>query len=125
MNNTTKTVLVGIIVVVLVIVGYHIFSKPKTLGGAVNVTSGQLIEDNMPYYRNNGGLNTNLPELIGADVKVTGGTVEVTTTNTATSTVIVGCIQSYATSTATSQVLQATTTAPSMAMWVYGTCPNL
>jgi len=35
------------------------------------------------------------------DVIISGGTITVTTTNAATSTAIVGCIQTYATSTAT------------------------
>lgn len=54
----------------------------------------------------------------------TGKTVTVGTTNTATSTLIVGCIQFYATSTATVQKFQASTT-PGTMYSQYGRCPNL
>lgn len=51
-----------------------------------------------------------------------GGTVTVTTSNTATSTLIVGCIQTYATSTLTPIIISATTTgAPMIAR--FGSCP--
>lgn len=58
------------------------------------------------------------------DATVSGGTLNLTTSNTATSTIIVGCIQTYATSTATPIKIQATTTAHAPTP-VYGTCPNL
>jgi hypothetical protein len=65
---------------------------------------------------------------------VSGGTVTVTTTDAATSTVVLGCIQTYATSTATPVrfVLSSagTTTATyngtlgrGGVSWQYGTCP--
>ena len=51
-----------------------------------------------------------------------GGDLTITTSNTATSTLEVGCIQTYATSTATAVRLSATTT-PGIAYWSYGSCP--
>lgn len=48
----------------------------------------------------------------------------VTTADTATSSVQVGCIQTTATSTATPIKLQATTT-PGTAYWSYGKCPKI
>ena len=59
------------------------------------------------------------------DVTINGGSLTVTTANTATSTAVVGCIQTYATSTATPVRLSATTTATggTEALFVFGTCP--
>lgn len=53
--------------------------------------------------------------------------INVTTTNTATSSLIVGCVQSYATSTASPIRLSATTTASggTIALWVFGSCSAL
>lgn len=58
------------------------------------------------------------------DTTISGGTLNVTTANTATSTIVVGCIQTYATSTATAHRFQASTT-PGIMYSAYGTCPNL
>lgn len=71
-------------------------------------------------------------------VNASGGTLALATANTATSTGIVGCIQSYATSTETAikQMLFASTTITAantygggtqrgFVTWGYGTCPNL
>lgn len=68
------------------------------------------------------------------DVTISGGSVTITTSNTATSTVILGCIQQYATSTATPIRFEISTTtslatysggsAPNGGVsWRYGTCP--
>lgn len=125
MTNKIKLIVVGIVIVVLAIIGY-LLSATST---SVTAVGGQLIEDNIPYYRNNGGEFTELPKTIDADVDidsliVSGGTLNVTTSNTATSTLIAGCYQFYATSTATAHKYQATTT-PGPMITVYGTCPNL
>lgn len=58
------------------------------------------------------------------DGTISGGTLNVTTSNTATSTIIGGCWQFYATSTATANKYQASTT-PGIMYSSYGTCPNL
>jgi len=61
---------------------------------------------------------------ITGDLTVSGGTLTVTTSNTATSTITGGCFQFYATSTATAHKFQASTT-PGIMYSQYGTCPNL
>jgi len=86
-----------------------------------------------------GGSNQSVP-LGGTtnfdDLTLGGGTLKVTTSNTATSTAIVGCIQTYATSTATAVRLVVGSIATSSTSydgtntvgligWRYGTCPNL
>ena len=62
--------------------------------------------------------------LTATDGTFSGGTLNVTTSNTATSTVVGGCFQFYATSTATAHKFQASTT-PGAMYSQYGTCPNL
>lgn len=72
-----------------------------------------------------GGFQINGTTVLNANTLKTttaGGTLTVTTSNTATSTAIIGCWQTYATSTATAVKLQATGT-PGVAFWQYGTCP--
>lgn len=66
---------------------------------------------------NTGVLSTSAASTFGADVTIT-------TTNTATSSIEVGCIDTYATSTDTAVRLSATTT-PGIAYWTYGTCAGL
>lgn len=53
-----------------------------------------------------------------------GGTLNITTANTATSTLVAGCWQFYATSTATALNYTASTT-PGIMYSSYGACPNL
>ena len=60
---------------------------------------------------------------LSGDVTVGGGTFDVTTSNSATSTLIAGCFQFYATSTDTAQKFQASTT-PGAMYSSYGSCPN-
>jgi hypothetical protein len=62
---------------------------------------------------------------------VTAGDVTLTTSNTATSTLIVGCIQMYATSTASPGYLTFTSASTTGATgtsflpsWTFGTCPH-
>lgn len=70
---------------------------------------------------------------VGDDATISGGNLTVTTTNAATSTLEVGCIQMYATSTDTAVNLQfhaSSTLADStngtgdgLVVWAYGSCP--
>lgn len=53
-----------------------------------------------------------------------GGDLTITTANSATSSVQVGCIDTFATSTETAIRLSPTTT-PSIAYWSYGACSSL
>ncbi len=61
------------------------------------------------------------------DFVVNGGTATITTSNSATSTLIAGCVQTYATSTETPIKIQATTSAAAgvVLLSLFGTCPNL
>lgn len=68
--------------------------------------------------------NVVAPVASTGDASFAGGTLTVTTSNTATSTITGGCFQFYATSTATAQKFQASTT-PGIMYSQYGTCPNL
>jgi hypothetical protein len=61
---------------------------------------------------------------LAGDATISGGTLNVTTANAATSTIIGGCFQFYATSTQTPQKFQASTT-PGIMYSDYGACPNL
>lgn len=74
--------------------------------------------------------------VVTSDLSVSGGTVTLTTANTATSTATIGCVQTYATSTATSVRLVIGSIATSstsyggtntigLVGWQYGACPNL
>lgn len=92
--------------------------------------------NNTAYF---GGTATTTIGPAGNITVPSGGTVTVTTANTATSTLSVGCIQTYATSTATAIRIEfgvnnmASTTFRTGAasanggggqvVWVYGTCP--
>lgn len=58
------------------------------------------------------------------DYTIKGGTLNVVTANSATSTVIGGCWQFYATSTLTAHRFLASTT-PGIMYSSYGLCPNL
>ncbi len=58
------------------------------------------------------------------DATISGGTLNITTANTATSTIVAGCWEFYATSTATAHKFQASTT-PGVMYSQYGTCPRL
>jgi len=123
--------------VVSIVVAVKVFApiQANTLGAVGN----QLIEQYDPYVRYNGGINSALP--IQTSGTLTGGAstfsgdVTVTTSNTATSTLTVGCIQMYATSTATAVRLEFSTTTQlasypngtvptGSVAWRYGTCPN-
>lgn len=63
------------------------------------------------------------------DMTITGGTLSVPTSASATSTLVAGCVQTYATSSATVINLTyntvATTTGNGFVLWSYGACPNL
>lgn len=103
----------GIAVIALVLsfvglVGGDNQSAPKKLAGTTNYDALSL-----------SGALTAL-----GDGVISGGTLNVTTANTATSTVIAGCYQFYSTSTATAHKFQASTT-PGAMYSQYGSCPGL
>lgn len=103
----------GIAVIALVLsfvglVGGDNQSAPSTFGGTTNYDALSL----------SGALT------VLGDGVVSGGTLNITTANTATSTVVAGCYEFYATSTATAQKFQASTT-PGAMYSQYGACPRL
>ncbi len=128
MNYKTIGLAVGLLLGVLAFFGIHLGGS-HSLFGAIQ-PSGQ-VETNTTWYTNGLFGGSAQQFLVDASGNVTTGkTLTVTTSNTATSTVTVGCIQSYATSTATSLALRftASTTAPTNGSGVipvvsYGTCP--
>lgn len=61
---------------------------------------------------------------IDGDATIGGGTFNVTTSNSATSTIVAGCWEFYATSTATALRFLASTT-PRAMVYEYGACPRL
>ena len=89
-------------------------AEPVSFAGTTNLDRLELSE----------GLSVTGATSFLTDTTFSGGTVNVTTSNTATSTLVVGCVQFYATSTATALKYQASTT-PGIMYSQYGTCPNL
>jgi len=131
MNNTIKIVvglIVGVIVGLLIPTG----STTSNLGGVYHSVR-EYFNEGISVGKTNEFTVSNAGEVVtSGDLTIGGGTLTVSTSNTATSTIAVGCIQSYATSTATSLRLQftASTTAPTNGSGVipvisYGTCPGL
>lgn len=148
-----EKILWGIAVVGMVFGVWAFVSIPRTakLPSGLGATAGNLLaEQYMPYVLYNGGYNSAKPIATSDTLAVTGtsaltgdvtlgggnGALVVTTSNTATSTVQVGCISMYATSTATavrmsfslpSQNAATTTTQGSASIgnvvWQYGSCP--
>lgn len=78
---------------------------------------------------------TGVAGTFSGDVSVSGGTLSVPTAASATSTAIVGCVQTYATSSATaiklifntsaSTTVLSSDTVRGTVLWAYGTCPSL
>lgn len=107
-----KHVLTGIVSVVVALgLFWSFMPQEEQLGATTEVTT----------VTNPWTFSQNLT--LTADATVNGGTVNVTTSNTATSTIVAGCYQFYATSTATAHRFQASTT-PGIMYSAYGTCPN-
>lgn len=116
---------------------------------AATMFGGLNVENYIPVIRQQNGYNSTLPiTLSGAsgdittgddltvtdDATISGGTFTLTTSNSATSTATIGCVQTYATSTATPVRLligSIATTSPSHTgnnsvghvLWGYGSCP--
>lgn len=125
-----QNIAIGIAVVALLVSSFGVFFKDSTKLGAINV------EDYVSVIKYEGYNSTKPITLSGSDGDLTvgGGNVNFTTSNTATSSLIVGCIQTYATSTATPVIFQptsnigtASTTGANglyfVASWKYGSCP--
>lgn len=124
--------------VVVVIVGIVSFFGGK-LSAPQPQIAGALGNNYIERYDSailyNGGYNSQLP--IKTSNTITANDINITTTNTATSSLIAGCVQTYATSTDTAIQLvfgtsyTGTTTLPSgvagsggLVAWKFGSCPS-
>ena len=141
----TNKLLIGGVVVAVVL---SLFNFVRDIGApGFGAAGGLLAENYWPYLLYNDGYKSEKNiELSGAngdittgddltvtdDLTVSGGTFTLTTSNSATSTAIIGCQQMYATSTATAvRLLFHSTTSPSVisgtasgfVAWGYGSCP--
>lgn len=150
MTNTKAWMILGISAVLLVVAGFIVGKSPK--GEIFSAIGTNPIENYIPAILYNEGYYSALPVTttaaltaaatalssltVSGDATVSGGTLAVTTSNTATSTLAVGCIQMNATSTATvsnfrlgSLNSSATSTfqgnGNGYVVWAYGACPNL
>lgn len=128
MKNTIVAIVISLVVGVFIgIVGTAI------VGGSNNGTGGTTASfiDAQSGFRVNG---TTVIDSTG-DITASGGNLIVTTSNTATSTATIGCVQTYATSTDTAirfgMDLTSTSTASNqygtavggLVTWGYGNCP--
>lgn len=115
---TKENLGIGIAVVALILAtGSFLFPRSQSidLGAAYRLPNSDL---SAKTITSNGAFTST------GDATVSGGTLTVTTSNTATSTVTAGCFQFYATSTATAQKFQASTT-PGIMYSQFGSCPGL
>ena len=155
--NNSKT-LIGLIVAglfIVAIIGWFTPVLPKANSIEGLNTGSMAAEDYNPYIMYNGGYYSAKPIettstltaagavafastlAVTGDATVSGGTLNLTTSNSATSTAVVGCVQTYATSTATAIQLiigspntQASSTLASQTIggfvaWRFGACPAL
>lgn len=138
--NKIEKLAIGVAVVALIVAlvgAFNPFGMKKAALGAVNV------EDYVPVIQYEGYNSTKAITLSGAngdittgddltvtdDATISGGALTVTTANAATSSITVGCVTSYASSSATTIKLLFTASSTGVAVgngivtWAYGTCP--
>lgn len=133
---TNNQLSVGLVVVALVAITALFFPQaPSRLGQILDTFTGDYF--NVVTANGGGAFQINGTSVISPTVLRTttaGGTLTVVTSNSATSTASLGCVQTVATSTATPIALTFSTisTTTSMAngqtnngfvMWKFGTCP--
>lgn len=117
----------GVLALVAVIIALGAYYYPADQG-AFGAVSGTTNYDTLVLSDD---LTVGDDATVTDDLTVSGGTFTVTTAANATSTLTVGCVQTYATSSATAVklafTLSGTTTlqgfAPGAVAWLYGTCP--
>lgn len=124
----------GIAVISLVLSGLSFLSSPTgaKVTSIFGANSGNMLAENyIPYVLYNAGYKSAKPIETTDDVVIGGGNLTVTTSNSATSTAEFGCLQMYATSTATAWKLQVVASSTQMApgynglmLAKYGTCPS-
>ncbi len=135
-ENTTKFIWVGILIAVIIATGAYFFPKTQIvstdaemLGAGTRFPNGISADRTSPIAGQVRGTT-----LLTTGASTFGGTGTFTTTNTATSTVVVGCIQTTATSTASPVRLVFSSIATSsptfnpsntigLVGWQFGTCP--
>jgi len=125
-----KTLWIAMIVITIISIGGYFY--PQTTGNfgasGTRFPNGLSADTTSPVAGEVRGttLNVTSTSVLTGDVTLSGGAsaLTITTTNTATSSLRVGCIDTYATSTATAIRLSATTT-PGVAVWTYGSCSGL
>ena len=118
-NLTLVLSIVAVLGVGALVLGLVGNNQPDNLGSGTRFQNGISTDSTSPTA---GQVRTTTLTTTGA--ATFGGDVTVTTSNSATSSITVGCIDTYATSTATAIRLSATTT-PGIAYWSYGTCSSL
>lgn len=148
-DKTTKVIAWLSLIVALFAVAIAVSNSPKALSN-VGAAGGMLIENYLPVvmyndgYKSekeivlsgaNGDITTGDDLTVTDDATISGGLLTLTTSNTATSSAIMGCVQTYATSTATAIRLVIGSIATSsteygggntvgLVGWQYGTCPH-
>lgn len=116
-----NVVILGVVIVLLFLAASP--KKSVTVGGGDYNQTKQYFLDGFDVGQN-ANLTVNGSGAITTDLTVSGGTLNLTTSNTATSTIVAGCVEFYATSTATALKFQASTT-PGVMYSQYGACPRL
>jgi hypothetical protein len=124
MTNSNKLGIVAILIAVIAL-GVVVFQKSSLeLGGVTEYQKKSFVEGFFAGTGREVEVTRSGELTVGGGATIGGGTLNVTTANTATSTIIGGCFQFYATSTATALKFQASTT-PGVMYSQYGSCPNL
>ena len=125
---TKLSIGVGIAGVVVGLLLSAVLSGGANLGGVYNQVNNTFREGIKIGSSDQFAIDADGDVTTGFDVDgdglFSGGTLTVTTSNSATSTITGGCFQFYATSTATALKFQASTT-PGIMYSQYGSCPTL
>lgn len=123
--NTGLIIAVGL----LVLVGSN---QSASYGGGTRFQNGISADNTSPVAGEVRGTDLTITD----DAVISGGSLTLTTSNSATSTAVIGCVQTYATSTATaisivfnsigtsSTNMLNSQTANGHVLWTYGSCPR-
>ncbi len=145
MTNSKRIVFVGVAIVAIlaigVAIGYSVKKANVVGGGSIShyqkesFIEGLFVGNSRQVnITNTGDISTEQDVTVGDDLTVSGRTATITTSNTATSSLSVGCIGTYATSTLTPVRFVLSSAGTSTATfgagsanggvsWQYGTCP--
>ena len=121
--KSNKNLWIAMAVVTVIAVGGYMFPKALDLFGAsgTRFPNGLSADSTSPVAGELRGADLTLTD----DATIAGGVLNVTTAANATSTIVVGCINTYATSSATAikqvhSTLGATSTFAGTVYWSYG-----